>query len=517
MKKTNKLLGILLSCVMLLSLLSVGVFAATGTQDDPINANDKWFGYGVDCFLLNTTLEAGDADGIWYELTADTAGILQVEHTYNNVDYYLTVRVNGTEYKGYADGVYYRPIATYPVSVGDVITIHLIAQDTTLGGTVYCNAKFVTGQNDQNNTIKVKSAPAKAYVAAGATVYYQDDSLQAEYATKGLLVSGDSVEGITVTTGSKDYADTDGDGVVELKLGGSLGSAGAPAVKPSWAITNTSDKNVCLTLTTEDTAHECVYTDDNDADCNTCGAMRDVGGSTGCSHEYLYPCDATCMLCGEFTNPDAAHKMTYVEAVEATCTANGNIGFYTCDFCGGCWDNFEGTGMPLNRQTIVVPGGHVYDHDFDADCNHCGEVRFGQWSVTPILGTSVSEDVNGLAIQVKANIGGIQVDGKTALYDDAFVNDFKLVGMGAVVSNDGTVPSMETVDDSRVLNIPAVYLSEFDAEHDGYYYTIRIVDIPENHKDTIITFRTYFIYEDSTGAQQIVYDDLRATSYHEAR
>lgn len=519
MKKTKKMLSILLSCLMLMGLLTVGVFAAAGTQANPINANDKWFGYGVDCFLMNTTLTAGDTDGVWYQLTADAAGILHVEHSSSEVDYQLTVNVNGQEYLGYENGVYNKPVMTLPVAVGDVISIHVIAQDTALGGLVYCNAKFITGENNINQMIKLKGANVKIWVANGATIYLQDDSLQAEYAAMGLkLENSVNGEGITVISNNKDCTDTDGDGYVELKLGGSAGSTGVPAVKPMFAIKNESGQDAWFVLNVvANTAHECVYDNDTDADCNTCGEIREIEVPAGCQHEYFYPCDATCALCGELTNPDAAHSMTFTEAVPATCNTPGNIAFYTCEYCGGCWDNAQGLGMPLNQMMIVIPatGVHTYDHDFDADCNACGEIRFAI-SVMPILGTSVSKEVNGLAVQVKANIGGIQVDGHTAIYDEAFVNEFKLVGMGAVVSNDGSIPSMETVDNNRVLNIPAVYLSEFIPENDAYYYSIRIVNIPENQKNTTITFRSYFIYENRQGVQQIVYDDVLTSTYNEA-
>ena len=48
---------------------------------------------------------------------------------------------------------------------------------------------------------------------------------------------------------------------------------------------------------TESTAHECVYDNDTDADCNSCGAVRELA----CKHEYFYPCDPVCMLCYELT------------------------------------------------------------------------------------------------------------------------------------------------------------------------------------------------------------------------
>ena len=519
MKKTKKILSVLLTCALLLGALSMNVVAA-GTQSNPIDANAKWFGYGVDCYLLNTTLTAGDADGVWYKLIVgeEEGGILQLENGNDSnapVDYQINVAVNGLEYHAYENGVYNMPIITLPLNPGDEVMIQVIAQDTAQSGTVYLNGKYITGENNMNQNVKLKSGNMKVWIAAKTTVYFQDDSLQAEYATRGLLLSGSNTGESAVISGNQEYTDTDGDGLVELKLGGSLGSAGAPAVKPSFAIRNDSDAAAWYVLGLADTAHECIYTDENDADCNSCGAMRDIGGSNGCSHEYRYPCDTTCMLCGEPITPSAPHQMTYTPATDATCTQDGNLAHYACELCGGCWDNEQGTGIPLNKKKIVISAtGHAYDHDFDEACGNCGEIRH-TLNVLTVMGNSVSSDVNGLAIRVDANVDGMQMDGNTAVYDAATVNGFKLVGMGALVSNNGTVPTLADVDNNRVLNIPAVYLKSVDADTGLTAYTIRIINIPEEQKDTVITFQTYFVYEDAVGQQYTVYGEVLATSYNQ--
>jgi len=95
-----------------------------------------------------------------------------------------------------------------------------------------------------------------------------------------------------------------------------------------------------------------------------------------CKHEYFYECDGTCMICGELTNPDAAHNMIYVEAVAATCYENGNIEYWTCEYCGGCWDNEDATGMPLNRMMVIVPAGHTKLSHYEAiepACHYNGQ------------------------------------------------------------------------------------------------------------------------------------------------
>lgn len=424
MRKIKKILSILLSCLMLMSLLSVGVFAAEGDQANPINANDKWFGYGVDCFLLNTTLEENDTDGVWYQLTADAAGILHVEHSSTEVDYQLTVTVNGQEYLGYENGVYNKPVITLPVAVGDVITIHVIARDTTMSGTVYCNAKFIDGSNDINQMIKLKGANVKVWIANGATLYLQDDSLQGEYAAAGLkLQSSVEGKGVTVISASKNYTDTDGDGYVELKLGGSAGSAGVPAVKPSFAIENQSGQDAWFVLNVvEDTAHECVYTNEADVDCNTCGAVREA-----------------------------------------------------------------------------------------------------KYDVQTYGGASTSEDVNGLAFRfdvtnanlVKVADTAYAVDYANSTVTPTSAGTYKLVTMGAIVSNNNSETNLEDVArNDRLLNIVAE--NAFGLDEGTPYFCIRIVDIPDDQKDTVITARPYFIYENENGEQITVYGDEQAATYNGA-
>ena len=88
----------------------------------------------------------------------------------------------------------------------------------------------------------------------------------------------------------------------------------------------------------------------------------EVNGTVTLAHEYFYECDAFCMNCGELTNPDAAHSLTHVAAKAGTdCqTWDGNIEYWTCEYCGGCWDNANATGAPLNAMTIKVAGPHSY-------------------------------------------------------------------------------------------------------------------------------------------------------------
>ena len=164
------------------------------------------------------------------------------------------------------------------------------------------------------------------------------------------------------------------------------------------------------------------YDNDADPDCNYCGEKREVEG--GCAHEYERPCATECYLCGELR--EAEHSWVLISAVEPTCISIG-LYRYNCEWCGEphaerlpvidhtydndadpdcnyCGQNREVEGECPHKYTVKVlmaatcaqgglkrytcamcgdsyeestpaTGEHVYDDDFDADCNNCGEVR----------------------------------------------------------------------------------------------------------------------------------------------
>ncbi len=447
--KIKRFISILLTCAMLMMVMPMAV-AAEGTQDNPINANDKWFGYGVDTYLLNPTIAEGTTDGVWYELTVEQEGILYLEHKYKDVDYTITLTTdNGLSYEGGSvDGVIYNgPIMTLPVQVGDVATVQIVTKDAA-AGTVYANMNIVAGDSD--NPIKVKSNGIMVYVGAGETVYFQDDTLNADYATKGLLVEG-SVDDtvfyavtINSTSGAvtaKAFTDSDGDGIIEANLGGSLGSAGAPPVKPAWAIENNSTDGIgtLYTLTIVDTAHECVYDDDADTDCNTCGAVRELAHV----HKYANPFATVCTDCGEEREVE----------------------------------------LPLN-----------------------------------VAGNSISEDVNGLAWLIEAKVDGMGLDNTTAIYDNATVNGYKLITMGAVVSNNyaklGHVPNLDDVDGGSAIDVKAKYIYSVNEEAGTVTYAIRVINIPNEYKDREIDILPYIIFEDEGGVQHTLYCNSDRTTYN---
>ena len=133
-------------------------------------------------------------------------------------------------------------------------------------------------------------------------------------------------------------------------------------------------------------------------------------------------------------------------------------------------------------------------------------------------GQSISEDVNGLAFKFSidaANIGAkngniIDLTSATAA---PFANgaDYALVGIGAVASNNSDiVPTLDNLSD-RTKNIEIKYL--YDLHEDSADFTVRIINIPDANKDTVISVRPYYIL--SNGEQSvIIYDDVVTGTYN---
>jgi len=263
-------------------------------------------------------------------------------------------------------------------------------------------------------------------------------------------------------------------------------------------------------------------------------------------HNYFYACDQWCMDCGELTNEAATHSIVHVAAQDPiSCTEPGNIEYWTCEYCGTCWDNAQGAGMPLNGMMVKVWKEHTYeyvcsshclecgeatnweehtyDSDDDLECNVCGEIRK---VVSPIVvlmnvGTSVSQDVNGLAFGFSALAYDVVVEnGNEFVYGAVIPFDdeqfYPLVSMGAVVSNRADVDlDLNNLDGNTIKDVPAKYLCDTFTEDGDIGFAVRVINIPYYAKNVTVSVRPYFIYE-LDGEQFVVYGDVISASYNEA-
>ena len=239
--------------------------------------------------------------------------------------------------------------------------------------------------------------------------------------------------------------------------------------------------------------HTCNVVEQNrvDADCENDGYIE-------------YACD--CGL-GAYTEtiPATGHAYAESDRVDATCVADGSV-TYTCGNCGGSYTD-----------TISATGEHTYDDEYDVDCNVCGAIRATDAEiVTSFGGNSVSEDVSGLAFKfnIVANIAiGFERISEID-YANSYIGEFKLIAMGAVASNNGSATILDNVGDGmgNVIDIPARWLCNL--VEGSASFAVRITEIPENHYDTIITARPYYVYENAEGDQFTIYGEEQAASYN---
>ncbi len=234
-----------------------------------------------------------------------------------------------------------------------------------------------------------------------------------------------------------------------------------------------------------------------DADCNVCGTPREVGDHVS---DAVYPCvDGVCIYCGIDMPATADHS--YDNACDADCNACGiprEVGDHVSDAAYPCVDGnciYCGTDMPAATD-------HVYTDDFDTTCNACGIVRavVAPESVICFGGNSVSEDVSGLAFRFDVAVDGMEVNGTTAIYDGATINGYKLISMGAIVTN-----GVSTLD------IPAVYLC--DLGDDSASFAVRIINIPGDKYDVAVTATPYVVVE-IDGVQTTIYGAAQTNSYN---
>ncbi len=233
-----------------------------------------------------------------------------------------------------------------------------------------------------------------------------------------------------------------------------------------------------------------IYTDTCDRECNICFATRIA------PHDYAYVCDDECDTCGFL------RKVTH-EYSDATCTAPKSCvvcGITTGEAMGHSFDNMC-DGLCDACGFVREIDGHTYDDPCDVDCNECGAIREIDFPIT-FGGNSTHEDVSGLAFRFDVAVQGMEKENFTAIYNNATVDGFKLLNMGAIVTN-----GFETKD------IPAVYLCGLKEATASF--TVRIIDIPAFAYDIDVTATPYIILE-IDGVATTIYGEAQTCSYNEA-
>lgn len=134
--------------------------------------------------------------------------------------------------------------------------------------------------------------------------------------------------------------------------------------------------------------------------------------------------------------------------------------------------------------------------------------------------SSKSEDVKGLAFRFNVAATGLTLPENSwvANLDNAKVNGYKLVKMGAVVTNkpaigtDAGVFRLDKADGKRTLDIVGEKLLEAPTDT-AASFAVRITGIPANKQDTAIYARPYYVFE-KDGKEFTVYGDIVAASYN---
>lgn len=257
-----------------------------------------------------------------------------------------------------------------------------------------------------------------------------------------------------------------------------------------------------------------VYDHDCDVLCNVCGFERPASGH----HTYDYPCATQCNYCGALRESEGEH--TYTDVCDPDCNFCGemrepeHVYDYVCDpDCGLCGNVREVAHFydyvcdpDCNECGMVREVEHTYDNSLDTQCNECDHVRVCV-ELLSAGGAGISYDVNGIAFRFFLEAEGTQINpdnsyvGHSAtvhLYNEGA--GYKLIRMGAVMSNEKN-PTLDLDHlTSRTIDVKASYLCKTTAEN--LSFAVRIINIPSQGHNTTIYARPYYIYSD--GKEEIV-------------
>lgn len=251
MKKLRKLIAVTFALALLAGVMTVTAFAAEeGTQSNPKIVEP--FTMLDNAYLMNDSLAAGDADGIWYSMTAHRAGILYVEVNCSaSVAYDVAVTAGG--YTGLASKG--SPVITYPVQKGDKIIVHKFVKADSSGNYPALSDCYVSGyivEGDEDYPLNMISTTMDVPVTAGDSVCLTEKNNRVNYYGRALIVSGNAedIRNTTVRVGSNTYTDVDYDGKIELMLPGGYES------RPTITVVNNGSKNAVYTFQAVDEASE---------------------------------------------------------------------------------------------------------------------------------------------------------------------------------------------------------------------------------------------------------------------
>lgn len=206
-----------------------------------------------------------------------------------------------------------------------------------------------------------------------------------------------------------------------------------------------------------------------------------------------------------------------------TVTQTSNSGYY-----------FDGDSIDLVATAnpgYEFAGWYINDAYVSTDTKYIVEMADGlqvvaQFTVAEVVaspvafvGNSISEDVNGLAFKFDVTATGGQVkngnqyvSGSAQIVSSVDGQLLKLIRMGAIVSNkEQDILSLENVNNKTIIDVKAIRLCELSEI--SLSFAIRVINIPDKNKDSMIYVRPYYIYE-CNSEEIIVYDDIVSRTYN---
>ena len=116
---------------------------------------------------------------------------------------------------------------------------------------------------------------------------------------------------------------------------------------------------------------------------------------------------------------EASHELQHVEAVAATCTAEGNIEYWTCSVCETYWAD-EALTQITNSKNVIVPAAHTEIHveAVEATCNGQGNIEHWYCEVCGAHWLENGVATNALAVILPAlGCNGTHVEAKAPTCD----------------------------------------------------------------------------------------------------
>lgn len=353
MKK--RIIGFLLACVMMLTLLPTMAFASTTTLKVTANKTKVNPGDTVTFTVSIGAVEKLRSLEFVLDVPAGMTYVANSAKTANNLkDTLGTAAADWTEltkkFTAYGDGAYTNSKDTVLLTFNCTVdtAAGLGSKNVTIKEVVVGNSEDV----EIDNTVSPAVVTVEAKTVAVTSVAVSSKTLNLEVGQTRTLtatVTPDNATDKTVTwtSSDKNVATVDKDNGTVTAVGEGTATITATAAngkKDTCKVTVTpaacahtektlvpKEESTCMKQ-----GHDAYYT------CDKCHAMFDMDGKVITKIPYL---------------PLAAHKLTKIDAVPATCTEDGTEAYWTCSVCKKMFADKDGK-KEIKAPVKVAALGH---------------------------------------------------------------------------------------------------------------------------------------------------------------